>query len=268
MKARIGLNVAFGAVAAMSLTTLGLAACSTEDRSVIDVYAASSLTDAFTRLEAEFEAAHPEVDVRLNLAGSNTLHRQILNGADVDVFAPADPALLDDLATDSTGQATPYASNTLTLVVPSPAPGDDSGNADDEASTTDQAHSGPVSGPGDLISPEVILARCAPGVPCGDAADAFLDREGIEPARSTDEANVRSVLNKVASGEVDAGLVYATDARSTSTVIDLGLDQPPQVAYSLLVLSANPDAAAFARFVASDQAAAVFGDLGFGPPAL
>ena len=83
--------------AALTILAVGAAvaitSCASSERSVVDVYAASSLTDAFTTLEAEFEAAHPDVDIRLNLAGSNALQRQILDGADADIFAPADPDL-------------------------------------------------------------------------------------------------------------------------------------------------------------------------------
>ena len=213
---------------------------------MVDVYAASSLTDAFGAVEEAFEASHPEYDVRLNLAGSSALQRQILDGADADVFAPADVALLTPFLDD--GQTPrPYATNTLALIVPA----------------TD---SPAVATAADLGQPGVLLARCAPGVPCGDAADRFLTQTGITPDRATEESNVRTVLTKVALGEVDAGLVYTTDALARDDVRVLRLDDPPQVVYATVALTNTPGAVAFDAFVHSPAAAEIMAERGFGLP--
>ncbi|MEL7157676.1 MAG: molybdate ABC transporter substrate-binding protein [Actinomycetota bacterium] len=236
-----GGRAAFSLLAALIAT-----GCSSDRGAVLDVYAASSLTDAFAAIEIAFEADHPTIDVRLNLAGSSTLQRQILDGADADVFAPADVALLAPFL--DPGDAEIYAHNTLTLVVP----------ADDEQRRVDQ--------PADLARADVLTARCAAGVPCGEAAIAYLAAAGIEPGRVTEEPNVRAVLTKVARGEADAGLVYVTDAALNGDVAEIPLGQAPTVSYAVAVLSENPAAATFAAFVHSPAGAEVLRDQGFTVP--
>ncbi len=233
-----------GIVAGVALT-----GCASHDREVLDVYAAASLTDAFTAFEEAFEAENPDVDVRLNLAGSTTLQRQILDGADAEVFAPADVSLLAPVVEAVGTEATPgevYATNTLTLIVP-----------------TDGADG---IGAADELGGDVLTARCAPGVPCGDATDAFLAEAGVELGTVTEEPNVRAVLTKVARGEADAGFVYVTDAATEEDVIAIELPEAPTVAYALGVLVDDPAAAAFARYVQSPAAAASLRDLGFEVP--
>ncbi len=228
---------------------------STDDTVIVDVYAASSLTDAFGELEARFEADHPGVDVRLNLAGSSTLLRQIQEGASADVFAPADPALLDAVADDVVGDVQHYAANQLTLIVPAAVQGgtgDDTTRVDEVADVADEA---------------VLVARCAAGVPCGDATDDYLRAAGLTIGRTTDEPNVRSVLLKVVNGEADAGFVYTTDAQARAAdVVELPLDDPPTVALTVAALDDGAHSQAFADFVASDEAGEVFRALGFTAP--
>ena len=243
------------AAAVVGLLSVGIAACSVgagdADGRIVDVYAASSLTDAYSELEDRFELANPGVDVRLNLAGSNTLLRQILDGAEADVYAPASVELITDLDQHQGGpQARSiseiYASNRLTLVVP---------DSDDKS---------PVTAPTHVIAADLLIARCASGVPCGDATDRYLEGADLALARSTDEPNVRAVLLKVASGEVDAGYVYSTDARARADeVTEIPLIDAPTVDLALTVLTPDSDAAAFAAYVVSDDAVDVFRSLGF-----
>lgn len=252
--------VARAAVSGITGVALGVAlgGCASDDREVLDVYAAASLTDAFTAFEEAFEADNPEVDVRLNLAGSTTLQRQILDGADADVFAPADVALLTAVtnaagSVDSggpidgaDGPEAVYAANTLTLIVP----GEDT----------------VVASAADLADGDLLTARCAAGVPCGDATDAFLGAAELDLGAVTEEPNVRAVLTKVATGEADAGFVYVTDAATAADVTALALTAAPRVDYGLAVLTDDPAAAAFARYVHSAEAAAVLDELGFEVP--
>lgn len=226
--------------------------CSSNEQEVLDVYAASSLTEAFTAFEAAFEADNPSIDVRLNLAGSSTLQRQILDGAEADVFAPADVTLLEPFVDPEVTEI--YATNTLTLVVPT---------SDGDASTgTD----GLVAGLDDLAADDVLLARCAVGVPCGDATDAFLDNAGITPSLVTEEPNVRSVLTKVARGEADAGFVYVTDARLDLDVAEIPLADAPTVRYAATVLSDVSAADDFVGFLHSSAGADALRNLGFTVP--
>ncbi|MDH3681336.1 MAG: molybdate ABC transporter substrate-binding protein [Acidimicrobiia bacterium] len=225
-----------------------VAACSTPTDTTVDVYAASSLTDAFGQLETSFEAENPGVDIRLNLAGSNALQRQILDGAGADVFAPADLGLLDGVADHVVGEGAVYASNRLTMVVPAGV-------------------DGPVRSPADLTVAGVLVARCAAGVPCGDATDRYLATSGLSLAQSTDEPNVRAVLLKVARGEADAGFVYATDALvRPADVAEIALPGAPTVDLAVALLSDDADAEAFARYVTSAAAGDIFRNLGFVVP--
>lgn len=233
--------------------TLAVAAAAVscgDDATTIDVFAAASLTDAFSELEARFEADNPDVDIRLNLAGSDTLRRQIDDGASVDVFAPADAALLDGLD----GDAIIYATNQIEMVA-NPDSLDDDGV-------------GPTGTNTDWDAAGLVVARCAEGVPCGIATDALLAVQPIDLGVVTFETDVRSVLTKVRLGEADAGFVYRTDRIAAGDeVIALGITAPEaSVSLAVISLSDAPDAQAFAAFVASGEAAAVLGELGFGAP--
>lgn len=234
--------------AALGAAALVPSACSgADDDAVIDVYAASSLTDAFTELEAAFEAANPDYDVRLNLAGSNALQRQILDGAEAEVFAPADTALLAAvIGADATVSV--YATNTLTLVVP-----------------TESGVGQQVRSVDDLDRPGVLVARCAAGVPCGDATEQWLAAGGQQLGQTSDESNVRAVLSKVRRGEADAGFVYATDARAAADeVTEIPLEPAVETTYGIAAVAADhAGAEAFVAFVTSPTAAAILDELGF-----
>lgn len=238
--------VALAAVSSATVLAFAATGCTIGgDRTTVDVYAASSLTDAFGMLETSYEADNPGVDVRLNLAGSSALLRQIEDGAAADVYAPADRSLLDGLTERVVGDVEVYATNRLTIVVP-----------DDDKTTVDE--------PSDLADEAVLVARCAPGVPCGDATERYLASAGLRVGRSTDEANVRSVLLKVVSGEADAGFVYTTDAQARAgDVTEIPLTDAPTVELAVAALSDDEHAVAFAHYVASEEAADVFRSLGF-----
>jgi molybdate transport system substrate-binding protein len=220
-------------------------------KTTVDVFAASSLTDAFTEFEERFEAAHPDIDIRLNLAGSDTLRRQIDDGADVDVYAPASPELFDGL--DAEPRA--YASNQLEVVV----------SAENDAG--DLTRAGAFDG--------LFVARCAAGVPCGEAADRLIETLGLDlgGATVTSEANVRAVLSKVSLGEADVGLVYRTDAIAGGDNIRITGLTAPEASVTLAIATlgdaddspAGTAAAQFLDFVLSDEATDVLTALGFLP---
>jgi molybdate transport system substrate-binding protein len=70
------------------------------EETALTVYAASSLTDAFGELKADFEEEHPGTEAKLNFAGSSTLLTQLEQGAPADVFASADEAKMDAAVRD------------------------------------------------------------------------------------------------------------------------------------------------------------------------
>jgi molybdate transport system substrate-binding protein len=222
---------------------------------VLLVFAAASLTDAFTDLAAEFEATEGRIDVQLNLGGSSSLREQILQGAPADVFASASEPVMEDLVAAGTVTGTPtvVATNDLQLVVPAGNPAD-------------------VRGLADLARDDILVGLCAAGVPCGDLARRALDAAGVEAAVDTEEPDVRALLTKVAAGELDAGIVYRTDVRAAGERVE-GLDLPADARqvtrYPVAVLggSAAPVAAAsFVAFVQSDRGRAILASYGFGPP--
>lgn len=231
-----------------------LAACSGggEDPQVL-VFAASSLTDAFGDLETAFEAAHPGVDVELNLAGSSRLREQLLAGAPADVFAAADLSTMAAVVDAGLAEApVVFAENRLALAVPVDNPGR-------------------VQGLDDLERPELLVGLCAAGVPCGDFAREALSQAGVEASVDTDEPDVRALLTKLAAGELDAGIVYATDVAASDDVASIPL--PPSVdvvaAYPITVLADAPaggDAADFVAFVTSAEGQAILAAHGFQTP--
>lgn len=189
-------------LAALALVALPLTGCGgspDQGKPTLVVYAASSLKPTFEKLGAQFEADHPGIDVQFNFAGSSDLVSQIQQGAPVDVFASADIANMDRLAAQDqlAEQAQAFATNTLEIVVPPTNP----------ARITSLA---------DLAKPGVQVVVCAPQVPCGSAASRVEAAARLDWKPVSEEQSVADVLNKVTSGEADAGLVYVTDVRAAA----------------------------------------------------
>lgn len=233
------------------------AACGSDDGTdgrTIRVFAAASLTDALAEVADGFEAARPGLDVELNLAGSSTLRAQILDGAPADVFASASPDVMDQVveAGATAGPATTFATNRLAIAVPS---GNPAGIVD----------------VGDFARTDLLLGLCAPGVPCGDLADAVLAAGGIQPSVDTREPDVRALLTKVAAGELDGGIVYATDVLASNDVDGIAVpgELGATATYPVAVLADGPNrdgGAAFVEFLLSDDGRRILVDHGFGVP--
>jgi molybdate transport system substrate-binding protein len=221
----------------------------------ITVYAASSLTGVFTTLGQQFQAAHPGTTVRFSFAGSNTLAQQIVNGAPADVFAAASPAMMK-IVTDAnlaSGPPTTFVKNHLVIAV---QPGN-------------PKH---ISSLADLAKPGVEVAMCAPTVPCGAAATKALAAGHISIKPVTLETDVKEALSKVELGEVDAALVYRTDAKSAAgKVAGVEFRESAQAinSYPIAALTGGANetgGAAFVAFVLTDQSRTVFTDAGFASP--
>ena len=219
------------------------------------VFAAASLADAFGAVEAVFEDTRPDIDVQLNIAGSSRLREQILEGAPADVFASADPANMGALV-ESDAVVEPQmvlARNTLAIAVPA-------GNA------------AGVAGVGSFADDDLLLGACAPGVPCGELAREVFALAGVDAALDTEEPNVRSLLTKVASGDLDAGMVYITDVLAASATVDRieipsGMNVVTEYPIAVLSRAPNPEAGrAFVDFVLSEEGQELLADRGFGAP--
>ncbi|MFP4074843.1 MAG: molybdate ABC transporter substrate-binding protein [Actinomycetota bacterium] len=233
-----------------------ISGCSgSDDRQVLLVSAAASLTDAFGAVEEAFEAARPDVDVVLNLAGSSSLREQILGGAPADVFASANMENMEQVLTAGlvAGEPRVFARNQLQIAVP---PGNPAG----------------ISGLADFADESLFLGLCATGVPCGDLARAALASAGVDPAVDTNEPDVRSLLTKIEAGELDAGITYMTDVFSSEGKVE-GIDIPDDVnvdaSYPIAVLSGAPRpeiADEFVGFLLSAEGQEIMSGFGFSSP--
>ncbi len=165
----------------------------------ITVYAAASLTEAFDTIKDTFVAAHPGVKITITYGASSDLSTQISQGAPVDVFASASEKNMESLGASALSP-TDFASNTLEIAVPPSNPAK-------IAAVTDLANSG------------VKVAVCDPAVPCGVVAATVFKNAKITVHPKATEADVKSTLAVVESGEVDAGLVYVTDVRAAGAKV-------------------------------------------------
>jgi molybdate transport system substrate-binding protein len=228
----------------------------------LTVFAAASLTDVFTELGDRLMADNPGLDVQFSFAGSSALATQLAQGAPADVFASADEAQMTKaedagLAVDPTV----FAQNPLMLAVPA-----------DNPLGIALPDGGGIPSLADLLPADLLLAVCAPEVPCGAAAAKALDAAGLGDAPDTFEDDVRAVLTKVELGEVDAGLVYVSDVHAAGDKIlafafresSLAVNRYP---ISSLTDAPNPAAAqAFVDLVLSDAGQQVLRDAGFQEP--
>jgi molybdate transport system substrate-binding protein len=118
----------------------------------------------------------------------------------------------------------------------------------------------------DLAGTAVTLAVCEPVVPCGDAALELFRQAGIDPTPDTLEPNVRSVLTKVELDEVDAGVVYRTDAAASTSVRTIPVADAPKRPVAAAAVSDDAAATAFVAFLTSEEAATIFVTHGFEGP--
>lgn len=224
----------------------------------LTVSAAISLKDALDEAKRVYTNDHPNVAIAINYGASGTLQLQIEQGAPVDVFVSAAPKQMDTLERKGlllTGTRKDLLQNEVVLIVPK-----DSNLG--LASFRDLARAD--------------VKRVALGepltVPAGQYAKETLTSLGIYDsvnAKAILAKDVRQVLTYVETGNVDAGIVYATDATASARVI-VAATAPPKshspVIYPAAVIkeSKNPGAArAFLDFLAGPRGAAVFRKYGF-----
>lgn len=225
------------------------------------VFAAASLTDAFTRIGEDITAANRDVHIQFNFAGSQTLVTQLEGGADADVLALASPEQM----THAVDQGVPvddpisFATNRLTIVVPSDNPAD-------------------IQSPADLSREGVRLLVANPDVPAGAYARQAICQIGASAGAAyveevagnvvSQEDNVRSVLTKVQLGEADAGIVYETDARTADESVDrIEIPDAQNIVASYPIVSLEGDrlGMAFIGYVLSAEGQATLASFGFGP---
>jgi molybdate transport system substrate-binding protein len=227
-------------------------------RTTLTVLAAASLTEAFDRIGGEFERTHDDVSVRFSFGPSDGLAQQIQGTGGVDVFASASPTWMDAVQRDpGIEHRVDFARNRLVIVTP---PDDPAG----------------IRSIDDLADPGVKLVLAAEGVPAGDYARQILDNAGVAKAVLanvvSNEEDVKGVVQKVALGEADAGIVYVTDVtpgvRSRVREVEIPDDVNVIATYPIAVVatSAHPRVAAeFVSYV-SGPGRSVLDSFGFLPP--
>lgn len=238
------------------LCAVWLVGCGAEDdRATLRVFAASSLTEAFVEAEAAFEQRHPDVDVVLSTAGSQTLRLQIEQGARADVFASANGQHMEALV--GGGHALEdrvFARSDLVIVVP-------------EANPTG------LRDFGDLARAERLVIG-APEVPIGRYTRRLFSgldgptRERIEARVVSREPSVRLVLAKVEIGAADAAVVYRSDVAAGRAVgvIEIPEAKGVEATYHTAVLTRAPEpvwARRWVSFITSAQGRALLEGHGF-----
>jgi molybdate transport system substrate-binding protein len=220
----------------------------------VNVFAAASLEGTFTKLSAQFEAAHPGTRVVLNFGPSSGLATQIAAGAPADVFASASTKNMDQvIKAGAAASPTDFASNVMEIAVP----------PDNPANVTQLS---------DLAKAAVKVALCQKAVPCGVTAAKVLTNASLTVTPVTQEVDVRAVLTKVSLGEVDAGVVYVTDVLAAGAKVKgivIPADVNASTTYPIATLTKAPNKAAaqvFADYVLSADGASVLTSAGFAKP--
>ena len=222
----------------------------------ITVSAGASLTEAFTKVGADFLKRHKRTMVRFNFGSSAALVTQIQGGAPVDVFASADLTNMDKLVTTGTVRDSPtiFARNQLEMAV---KPGNPKG----------------IMTLADLRNVGVI-ALCGPTVPCGVYAANVLSRAGvtIPEASITRGADAKATIAAVSPGDADAALVYVTDVRAAGGAVQgvmIPDDENTVAVYPIARIAGRPNARlakAFVAYVASPAGRKTLANYGFLAP--
>jgi molybdate transport system substrate-binding protein len=248
--------------AVLAVAALVLAACGGDDNSSsggssgsaneIKVFAAASLTAAFTELGQRYTSANGGTKVTFNFAGSQALATQIRQAAPADVFASADTTNMDKVK-DLVGTPQNFASNLLQIVV-------------------EKGNPKAVKGLDDLANPDLKVVLAAPDVPAGKYAAEALNTAKVTVKPVSEEDNVKAVVTKVSLGEADAGIVYVTDVTAGGDKVqgvDIPKDQNVTATYPIATVKAGKaqdKAQAFMDLVLSDQGQQVLKQYGFLPP--
>ena len=233
----------------------------------LTLFAAASLTQAFAEMAAAFEQAHPGTAVTVNFDGSQRLRTQLEHGAQADLFAAADWEQMDAVrrAGLTAGEPVDFAGNRMVFLV---------------------RRDWPPATLQDLAAPGVKIVLALPEAPAGRYSRRVIERmsnhpwfgpawaAGVYANVVSEEPNVRSVAQKVALGEADAGITYRTDALPAYTaqrvaVLPIPAEVNLTARYPIAALreSARPELAqAFINFVFSDQGQTILERNGFKPP--
>jgi molybdate transport system substrate-binding protein len=246
-----------------------LAACSgtglNSEPRVLTVYAAASLTDAFTEIGKDFETAHPGITVSFNFGGSQNLRTQIEQGAPADVFASANAKEMDALVTANlvaVNTQKVFLTNQLVVILPKGNPAG-------------------IMSLEDLAAPGLKLVLAAEEVPAGRYARQILEnlnglygvtyKDSVLANVVSNEDNIRQAVTKVQLGEADASIVYVSDAVAVPELQKIEIPAEMNVIAEYLIAplaAASPNlelANEFIEHVLSPEAGVTLAKWGFTP---
>jgi molybdate transport system substrate-binding protein len=246
--------VAVAGCSSSSSSSTPSASSSTPATGTITVFAAASLTEAFTQIGKQFQAAHKGDTVKFSFGPSSGLEAQITSGAPADVFASASTKNMQGVV--SAGDASSpqnFAKNIMEVAVPPDNPGK-------------------VASVNDLAKKSVKVALCQPQVPCGVVAAEVFKNAGITVKPVTLQPDVKSVLTQVETNNVDAGMVYVTDVMAAGSKVKgvtIPASENGSTLYPIATISNSAHesiAQAFVAYVLSPAGQQVLTAAGFDKP--
>ena len=232
----------------------------------LTIYAAASLKAVLAKVQTAYAAANPGTTLTISTDSSSALETKIEQGAPADVFLSADTANPQKLVDESlaAGALTKFAGNLLTVIVPTSNPA-------------------AITSPADLAKPGVKVIAADDTVPITKYASQLVGNLASQAGYPTGfvaaytanivskEDNVAAVVAKIELGEGDAGIVYVTDAKTSTKVTTIAVPAGANVpaTYAGVVVKASPNAAAaqaFLAWLAGPDGQAILASFGFLPP--
>lgn len=255
-----------GATPAPSAPASSAAAASAAPSS-LTIYAAASLKAALAKATTAYEAANPGTTLSISTDSSAALETQIEQGAPADLLLSADMANPQKLVDKglAAGGITKFAGNLLTVIVPAANPAG-------------------IQTPADLARSGVKVIAGGDTVPITKYAAQVVANLAKQPGYPADfvakytanivskEDNVAAVVAKIELGEGDAGIVYVTDAKTSTKVMTIPVPDAANVpaTYGGIVVKASPNVAAaqaFLAWIAGPDGQTILASFGFLPPA-
>jgi len=240
------------------IACLSLFACGSSKDEPLQVLGAASTFDIVRALGEDFRSEHDQ-PVASSFAATSKLAKQIEDGRSADVFISANLAWMTQLADKDLllGEPVVIARNSLVCIV--------------SAQSTNQSTSA-RDFPKDIFSTIAIANK---GVPAGDYARESLERIGLLAAitpKLVGQSDVRAVLNAVTSGNADAGIVYASDAKAAGEAVrvlfpfNMATHTPIEYIAAVIKDAKQPEAAReFIAFLQGEQGAKRLEEAGFQP---
>jgi len=232
------------------------------ETTTLRIMAAASLTELFTEIETSYEKEHPEIDLQMSFAGSQSLATQIQEGVDADVFASANTkymTLLIEEGLVSKDDVNVFAKNKLAIITMKSLEG--------------------LNSPYDFMTHDYKIVIADETVPVGQYTLDFLEKiEADLPGFTTSflaqvvskETNVKMVVSKVVLGEADAGIVYQTDLTDTNkdsvAIMSTEVEQNIVATYPIAKLTASQhddQAQAFVDYMLSKEGRSILDKYGF-----